>query len=139
MIDKKMVAVAGLLTAALGVGCAKVPPVPVGRFYRLPPVEQETLGVAPAKERSAGWLGDVVSVPAFRSDGIHKERALVYTDDPEAVALKRYHYHHWVDSPTRLLAEALALRLRAVGAGRMVLTGRDSVPDVTVSGRILEF
>ena len=118
---------ATLLAAVLLSGCGAAPRKDM--FYRLP----EVAGVAAASEGE----GTVIYVPPFLADGLHGERALVYAHD-DGTALEQYTYDYWVDSPRLLLQQALAERLRAGGAQRVV-TSPSSETRYTVRGRIRKF
>jgi len=110
--------------------CAKAPPVPTDRFYRLPEPEPAT---------GTRLTEGVISVRAFRADGLRSERALLFSEDPAGVALRQYHYHFWVDSPPRLLQSQLVGFLRGAGAASVVLAdGRDGA-DLVIGGRINRF
>ena len=113
-------------------GCAKAPPVPTDNFYRLPPPQAgQPLG--------APWSGGILLVRQLRADGLHSDRALLYSDDAQGLLLKRYAYHLWVDPPPKLVQQQLAAYLRAIGAARMVMTVADAAPALIVSGRITRF
>lgn len=113
-------------------GCAKAPPVPTDDFYRLPPPQA-------AQHEASPWTDGVIVVRVLRADGLHSDRALLYTDDAQGLMLKRYAYHLWVDPPPKMVQQQLAAYLRAIGAGRMVMTSIDAVPDLVVKGRIERF
>jgi len=113
-------------------GCAKVPPVPTDDFYRLPPPQA-------AQRATAPWTEGIILVRALRADGLHSDRALLYTDDAKGLMLKRYAYHLWVDPPPKMIQQQLAAYLRAIGASRMVMTSTDAAPDLVVKGRIERF
>ena len=119
------------LMLAVG-GCAKAPPVPTDNFYRLPPPQAGQTLATP-------WTGGILLVRQLRADGVHSDRALLYSDDPQGLLLKRYAYHLWVDPPPKLIQQQLAAYLRGIGAARMVMTVDDTAPDLIVSGRIIRF
>lgn len=128
-----------VLTTLSAVGlaaCSQTPPVPVDQFYRLPePAPYEHPGAQTASQR---W-GTQVFVNIFRGDGLHTERAVVYSEDSAAVALRRYHYHHWVDDPPRLIEDYLTSRLRTLLPNILVLTEPNGRPATVVSGRVRRF
>ncbi|MGK0173051.1 MAG: ABC-type uncharacterized transport system auxiliary subunit [Gammaproteobacteria bacterium] len=114
-------------------GCAKSPPVPVDRFYRLP--EPPPLAVLPGAD---AW-GKMVAVASLRSVGLHTERAVVFSEDAAAVMLERYHYHHWVDNPPRLLQDYLVARLRHALTNALVMGELEGRADTVVAGRVKRF
>ena len=113
----------------LAAGCVKAPPVPPDQFYRLPePVSDQVT-------KLVQWRG-LVLVTALRSDGLHTERALVFSEDAGALSLARYHYHHWIDGPPKLVQEYVASRIRAAASEAMVITERAGRPEIVVSGKV---
>ena len=76
-------------------GCG-APPVPDDHFYRLGEVSSTQKFAQPLID---GKL--LVEMPL--AAGIRRERAILYSEDPAHVELRRYHYHHWEDQPPRLL------------------------------------
>lgn len=125
--------VAGFLVALVLTGCAKAPPVPVDRFYRLPEPSVAALGADRTR-----W-GQLVHVRALQADGLHTERAVLFSEDVQAVSLVRYHYHHWVDGPPRLVQDYVATSLRQAVPSALILTEPDGRPDVVVSGKVKRF
>lgn len=117
----------------LGVtGCGSAPPVPVERYYRI--------GVAAPTALSAPALPGLLAVAPLQSDGLHSERALLYADQGQPRELRRYHYHHWVDSPPRLLQEQLVAYLRQARAAATVLPDDPRLPaEHRVIGRLVRF
>lgn len=120
-----------ILLAALAAGCA-APPVPPERFFRL----RVEAAVAPAPAAIPGTL--VVQAP--RVDGIHNERAIIYSDDPGHRELKQYHYRHWVTPPAQLVQDYLVAYLRQAGsAARVQRDFGDGFTDHVVSGHLTGF
>lgn len=118
-----------LLSLMLGLfACSSQGPVPTDHYYRLP----ELRDVNPDEK-----LAEAISVIAFQADGLHKERAVLYSKD--GIELKQYHYHHWTDSPHRLLQQRLAERLRMAKAADIVLTTFEGNSDVIIKGQIKAF
>lgn len=116
------------LLAVLIAACAKAPPVPTDRFYRLP----EPDAVAQAR-----LTDGVIAVRGLQADGLYRERAIVYTDE-RGIALARHHYHFWIDPPIQLVRRRLVAFLRGAGAADMVLASEESA-DLVVSGRLTSF
>ena len=127
------------LGAATG-GCGHAPTVPSDTFYRLP---SSPSAPAPGQSGSGArtklpWVG-LVAVEPLRADGVHRERALVYSEDVGALSLSRYHYHFWVDPPPALLRDYLARRLRAAAPTATVLPESGTRPDISIGGRVRRF
>jgi len=81
----------------------------------------------------------MVAVVPLRGVGLHAERAVVFSDDAAAVMLERYHYHHWVDNPPRLLQDYLVARLRRTLSNAMVMGELEGRADTVVAGRVKRF
>ncbi|MCZ6802811.1 MAG: ABC-type transport auxiliary lipoprotein family protein [Proteobacteria bacterium] len=108
--------------------CSSHPPLPTDHYYRLP----ELIGV-----HSDENLVETISVITFQAGGLHKERAILYSENE--IELKQYHYHHWADSPHRLLQERLAERLRLSNLSKVVLTTFEGDSDLIIKGQIKAF
>ena len=78
-----------------------------------------------------------ISVITFQAEGLYQERAILYTDNE--IELKQYHYHHWTDSPTRLLQERLAERLRLSNISKLVLNTFEGNSELIIKGQIKAF
>lgn len=94
------------------IGCG-APPVPDDHFYRLGNPES---GQAFAEPLIEGKL--LVEMPL--AAGIRRERAILYSEDPAHVELRRYHYHLWEDQPPRMLQRRLVDRLATAGVAAAV-------------------
>jgi ABC-type uncharacterized transport system auxiliary subunit len=95
-------------------GCASAP-IPPDQYYRIYAREvAESNAMAP--------LDGVLIVRRFLSDGLVGERSLVYSDSDNDNPLFQYHYHHWTESPTRMLQEQLVPYLRRAHVAREVVT-----------------
>jgi ABC-type uncharacterized transport system auxiliary subunit len=75
----------------------------------------------------------------METDGLHRERAILYSDDEDTIELKQYHYHHWIDSPTRMIRDHLVTYLRNVNAAPLVVTTVGEYVELNISGRIEQF
>jgi ABC-type uncharacterized transport system auxiliary subunit len=106
-------------------------PVPSDTFYRL-------VCPSPTRVLNGPLSPDGIAVAKFESSGVHKERALVYTD-PGGVSLKQHRYHFWVDSPPELLQECLVRYLRKAGASGTVVAGYRPSTGLLVGGRLRRF
>ena len=121
-----------MLVAFLVIGsCASAPPVPADKFYRLP----DPVNISPGPALTDG----VIRVERFEADGVHGERAVVFSDDGQGVSLQQHHYHFWADAPPLMLQHQLISYLRAAGAADIVVHKPSSEAALIVSGRIKRF
>ena len=74
---------------------------------------------------------------SFQADGLYRERAILYSENE--IEIKQYHYHHWVDSPSRLLQEHLADMLSSSGISKIVLTTFEGNSNLIIKGKIKAF
>ena len=70
---------------------------------------------------------------SFQADGLYRERAILYSENE--IEIKQYHYHHWVDSPSRLLQEHLADMLSSSGISKIVLTTFEGNSNLIIKGK----
>ncbi len=112
--------------------CSAQKPVPVDRFYRLPDITMN-------ENDRVNLKSEVIYVRIFETDGLHRERALVYSKEDSSLELKQYHYQHWIDSPTRMLRDHLVQYLRAIDTSASVVTSVDPYPQLEIKGRIKRF
>lgn len=126
----------GALVLALGawtlVACVGAPPeLPEDRFYRLPEPKPRT-AIAPY----AGTIA--VSLP--HSDGLHTERALLYSHHDRPLEVLRHHYFFWAESPPRLLQDHMVAYLRAAGMAERVSRAQNADGDALhLESRLLRF
>lgn len=126
-MNKVSNALAIAVTLAL-VNCGQ-PQVPQDHFYRLATSVPERTFENPPLE------GTLV-VERFVADGLISERSIVYGAGSDS-ELQQYHYHYWIDSPTRMLQELMVSHLRAVSAANQIATAELRLaPDYTLSGKI---
>lgn len=119
------------LVVVLG-ACAGLKPVPVDRYYRLPELRSSEY---PDQKLSNG----VLYVSLLETDGLHRERAMVYTDNMLGLELRQYHYQHWIDTPPRMIRDHLVSYLRAINAAPTVVTSVDPYPQLEISGKLRRF
>ncbi len=120
-----------LLSIALSGCVGKVPAIPEDHYYRLPiPAPQ------PAASRIAGTVG--VALP--RADGLHSERAVLYSRQDRPLEILRHHYFFWAESPPRLIQDHLIEYLRAARAAEAVVRAEagDNAPS-QIESRLLQF
>ena len=108
--------------------CIKQAPLPTDHYYRLPTLQ----GISSDKE-----IINSISVIIFQADGLYRERAILYSENE--IEIKQYHYHHWVDSPRRILQEYLAERLRLSNISKVVLTTFEGDGNLIIKGKIKAF
>ena len=103
-----------LLASLALAGCSQAP-VPEDQFYRfsVPP---------PATRFAVPPLESGLVIERFAAQGLLSERAVIFATQDNPDTLRRYHYHFWVDSPTRMLQELLAAFLRSQNTAPWVAT-----------------
>ena len=118
-----------LLSACFGGGAE----IPQNNFYRL-------ADIAAAGPKFDVPLFSVMAVSSLRSDALHKERAILYSDRAMPLRLLRYHYHHWTQVPNQLIQQNLIDYLRATGiAKRVIRYGDETNIDANITGYIRKF
>lgn len=122
------------IVAALTAACVgRQATVPEDVYYRLPDPR-------PAEDLSRPLVRGQLSVSRIETRGLHQERALLYADANHPNELRRYHYHHWTDTPGRVVQQHLIAYMRAVGAAGSVTRHEPGMAaDAAVSGRLLRF
>ncbi len=112
------------------VACSPAPPIPNDHFYGLPEPE---VGASPFQ------IDGIILVRSFEADGLHMERAILFSEDSQGLELQQHHYHFWQDAPPRLLQHQLVAFLRASAAARMVVTDPEVDPELAISGRLFRW
>jgi len=128
MLVKRIVLI---VFCCLLVSCSSYAPLPTDHYYRL--AEIKTGNVVPKH------ITGSILVQQFIADGLHHERPLLYTSDTSSLELKQYHYHLWLDSPTRMLQEQLADYLRIHQAADTIFTGYEGPAEMIIRGQIKQF
>ncbi|GMU43561.1 MAG: membrane integrity-associated transporter subunit PqiC [Xanthomonadales bacterium] len=95
-----------ILALAALVGCSAPDAVPDFRYYRLAPAGAITPLAAPL-------LNKPLLVEAFRADGVHGERPILYANDPHSIKVSQYHYQLWNDPPPVLVQRRMQELLTA--------------------------
>lgn len=95
---------------AVLVACGSQPPVPDDRFYRLPDAQSTEHKNHKLPEF---LLNKAVAIERLETEGLYRERAILYIDKQHPLTLRRYHYHHWVNSPVNIVSEHLLSYLRS--------------------------
>lgn len=123
------VAVGTLLLLVLGGCLGSAPPVPRDHYYRVivPPPPRGEVALFPG----------VISVTNLESDGLLRERPVLFSASGQSHEMQQHDYHYWIEPPTRMLQAQLVDYLRGSGAADSVVTPDLRVPaDYEVSGRI---
>ena len=111
--------------------CGGGGPVPKDQFYRLSVT-------APSDVRGAPYIDGLLVVDRPLTDGVTVERAIAYSDTPNQ--LTQYAYHYWIDTPPRLVQQALVEYLRDSKIATAVVTpDHRALADYTLQGRITRF
>lgn len=119
------------LVVLLLCSCATNEPVPDDHYYKLPwghtslPEIRLTQGT--------------IFIEQFIADGLYRERPLLHTVDNLGIELRQYHYHHWIDSPSRILRDQLIRYLSASGAATRVMSVPDAGAELGIHGTIKGF
>jgi cholesterol transport system auxiliary component len=111
--------------------CADNPPMPDDRYYRIP---WTSTALTETKLTDGGLF-----VQQFIADGLYRERPLIHTADRSGIELLQYHYHHWVDSPARMLRDQLIRYLTESRAALHVVNNTDVPVDLAIHGKIKGF
>ena len=118
-----------LLSSCFGGGAE----IPQDNFYRLADISQNI-----KQESKPGY--NVVAVAMLKSDALHRERAILYSNIDQPLHLRRYHYHHWNQVPNQLIQEHLISYLRHAGfAKRVVRYGEETKTNANITGHIKKF
>jgi uncharacterized lipoprotein YmbA len=121
----------GLLMLLVLCSCAMNAPLPADHYYKLP-WQHATLPEIRLTESG-------IFVEQFIADGLYRERALLYTIDRLGIDLMQYHYHHWVDSPARMLRDQLIRYLTETRAGARVTGVPDAAALLGIHGTVKGF
>ena len=121
------------ITLVFIAGCAGRTTVPEDHFYQLPEI-------GPVMIYDSGQIDITIGVDSLRSDGLHGERAILFINTDTPLELHRYHYHHWTDSPPRLIQESLLKYLRKSRLAQNVVRYEPGQHmDGTIEGTLLHF
>lgn len=124
-----------LLTLTLS-ACFGGSEIPQDNFYRLTDISPD---VKPKKPGSHSHF-QVVAVAALKSDALHRERAILYSDEKQPLHIQRYNYHHWSQVPNTLIQEHLIDYLRKARFSPQVVRYGEVVKiDARITGYIKRF
>lgn len=106
--------------------------IPQDQFYRLAPVSYDGARLPP--------IAKVIAVSPLESDGLHRERAILYSQAQTPLKLQRYHYYHWTQIPPTLIQDQLVDYLRTSGiAAQVSRYGEQSNINAEIGGEIKRF
>jgi len=88
-----LVALSVLLTGCFGSPAS----VPEDRFYTLKINKPDNVAT---KYKN-------IAIEKVRAYGLYNERAMLYAKSELPLQIKRYHYHHWVIPPTKMIQQGL--------------------------------
>lgn len=111
--------------------CAMNESVPEDHYYKLPGSDNPV----PENRLTAGGI----FVEQFIADGLYRERPLLHTIDNLGIDLLQYHYHHWVDSPSRMLRDRLISYLVESHAADHITAYADESVQLAIHGTIKGF
>lgn len=111
-------------------GCGSMKPLPSDTFYRL-----KIAPLAPASTGGTQWTDNMVRVAKFRGSGVHRERAIAYSETDQVV-IKQHRYHLWIDSPERMLQNELVSYLRAANVAPAISTSDFSNDGLEIQAQI---
>lgn len=120
-----------VLVAAALAGCGEQGvPVPTDRFHRLAVAGPESVYTSPR-------LHGILEVERFDAAGVLQGRQIIFVEHDSPNVLHEYHYHLWVDPPTRLLQNVTADYLREANlADQVIVAGLRIEPNYTLAGEI---
>ena len=126
-----------ILLSFMLVACGSQPPVPEDRFYRLPDIQHKQTDAKPISIT----LSKPVKLERIDTEGLYQERAILYIDNSYPLELRRYHYHHWLNTPADMVSEHFLSYLRSVlptgKVGRY--TAEPRVGNYRIGGKLLRF
>jgi len=104
-------------------------PPPEEHFYRLPDLL--------ANKSQQGF--DTVYLRSVMAEGIYNERAILYVKDDAPLEVRRYHYHHWLNAPGKLIHEQFKNYLTGTGLARQIVDRRLAAQDLDISVQLRNF
>jgi len=104
-------------------------PPPEEHFYRLPDLQVE----------KTQQLFDTIYLKTVIAEGIYNERAILYVKDDSPLELRRYHYHHWLSSPAKLIQQQFKTYLEVTGIGRQIVDRRMQTQSIEIGLQIRNF
>jgi ABC-type uncharacterized transport system auxiliary subunit len=113
--------------------CSAPEAIPDFRYYRLAPA-------SPIDALAAPLLDKPLVVSAFRADGVHGERPILYATDADSIKVTQYHYQLWNDPPPVLVQRRLQEQLTAARVAPYVTERLSSrQPSYRLGGVIYRF
>ena len=126
-----------VLLSCMLVACGSQPPVPEDRFYRLPDIQLEQTNKKPVSIK----LSKSVKLERIHTEGLYQERAILYIDNNYPLELRRYHYHHWLNTPADMVSEHFLSYLRSAFPARKVgrYIAEQQAGDCRIGGKLIRF
>ncbi|MCW8855300.1 MAG: ABC-type transport auxiliary lipoprotein family protein [Gammaproteobacteria bacterium] len=104
-------------------------PPPEEHFYRLPDLQAE----------KTEQLFDTIYLKTVMAEGLYNERAILYVKDDSPLEVRRYHYHHWLSAPAKLIQQQFKTYLEVTGMGRQIVDQRMQTQNLEISMHIRNF
>ena len=103
----KTVILVSLLTSSVLLvnGCVSQPAVPQDYFYRLPAIHPDTAF-------DTKLVNGIIAVDQLDTDGVYRERPLLYVDAQRPLEVLQYHYRHWIQIPSQLIQDNMVDYMR---------------------------
>ena len=127
-----MMPILAIVALALLGACSSPPPIPDDSYFRL-----ESSRLEPPFPRPV--LAGVLLVDVPDAAGVRRSRKMIYSEDSGHLRFQQYHYHHWEDSPPRLIQGQLTRILRASGIASTTIDQRKGRINYLLESRIDRF
>jgi ABC-type uncharacterized transport system auxiliary subunit len=124
--------VMAIAVVVLTIACATPPPVADDSYFRLEPSHLEQQFTNPV-------LPGVLLVDMPVAAGVRRSRKMIYSEDPEHLRFQQYHYHHWEDSPPKLIQRRLTRMLQASGVVTSAIDRRAGSVNYLLESRVVRF
>ena len=122
-----------LIVIGLLAGCMGGSPAPQDHYYRLDLEKASTKNVISLPYKTIGVAPGV-------TNGLYRDRAILYVDNQAPLELQQYHYHHWHDVPARLVQEhAINWLQHQIPKTRVVRLSRGEQSEVMLQTRLVRF
>lgn len=117
-----------LLTACMGGS-----PAPQDHYYRL---ALET----PSNKENINLPYTTIGIPPSLTNGLYRERPILYVDTQAPLELQQYHYHHWHDAPARIIQEHLINWLQhKIPDSHILRLSQGEQSDIMLQTRVVRF
>lgn len=120
-----------LITIMTLAACGSSPPIPDDNYYRL--TERPPFASGPRV------IDERLAIAPVRAAGVRRGRAMLYSEDPGHVRFKKYHYHHWDESPSVLIQRRLVDSLQDSGIAASITEKSDADARYRLHTQVLRF